>query len=77
MTNDTPPSACLADFDYMTIISDTDKPTLAYEDTYSDAEFMPPERFRPKEFGLDYWVPTKAADIYAFGMTIFQVLGQY
>jgi serine/threonine protein kinase len=74
VTNDEPPIACLAGFDHMTITSDTQEPKAAYGEIWDAPEFKPPEYFEPKVFGLKYWVPTKAADIYAFGMTIFQVL---
>ena len=36
--------------------------------------FMAPELLHPTKFGLDKGVPSKEADIYAFGMTAFQVL---
>lgn len=71
-----PPSACLADFDHMTTIADSDQPML-YADARIPKEFLPPECFDPNMFGLEYWVPTREGDIYAFGMTIFQVIGQY
>ena len=35
--------------------------------------FMPPEHLVPSRFGLDKFVPSKEADIYAMGMVIYQV----
>ena len=35
--------------------------------------FMSPELLVPQEFGKEYVVPTPQADIYAFGLVIFQV----
>ena len=36
--------------------------------------FMAPELLHSTMFGLDKGVPSKEADIYAFGMTVYQVL---
>ena len=38
------------------------------------ASFMAPELLSPTEFGLDKGVPSKEADVYALGMTVYQVL---
>jgi len=35
---------------------------------------MAPELLLPTKFGLEKGVPSKEADVYAFGMTIYQVL---
>lgn len=48
-----------------------------YDYLWGEPEFMPPERIDPKEFGLEYWIPTRKADIYAFGLTIFQVINEH
>ena len=37
-------------------------------------DFMAPELLLPRMFGLEKEVPSKKADIYALGMTIYQVL---
>lgn len=37
------------------------------------ATFMAPELLVPSKFGVKDSVPTKEADIYAFGLVIFQV----
>ena len=36
--------------------------------------FMAPELLFPPKFGLDKGVPSKEADVYALGMTVYQVL---
>ena len=72
MTNNTPPNACLADFDHITTIADADQSVLQ-----GAIDFMPPEHFDPQGFGLESWVPAQKADIYGFGLTVFQVLVQY
>ena len=79
MTNETPPIACLADFKSTTVIPNPDHPepdvrTYAETNTPSLGLFYPMGTYRNIE---GCWVPTKAGDIYAFGMTIFQVFGQY
>ena len=38
------------------------------------ASFMAPELLLPARFSLDKGVPSKEADIYALGMTVYQVL---
>ena len=38
------------------------------------ASFMAPELLLPEKFGLDKGVPSKEADVYALGMTVYQVL---
>jgi len=35
---------------------------------------MAPELLYPRKFGLDRGVPSKEADVYALGMTVYQVL---
>jgi len=39
--------------------------------------FMAPELLVPERFGKKYSVPTPQADVYAFGLVIFQVGEQY
>jgi len=36
-------------------------------------QFMSPELLIPEEFGIEDALPTPQADIYAFGLVIFQV----
>lgn len=37
--------------------------------------FMPPELLIPDRFGKEYAPPTPQADVYAFGLVIYQVCG--
>ena len=39
--------------------------------------FMAPELLAPSSYGLKKSVPTREADIYAFGLVIFQVTALY
>ena len=74
ITNGTPPRACLADFGSLTMVVGTNGLTPC--STQSDdgvAAFMSPELLVPFKFGTKDSVPTMEADIYAFGLIIFQV----
>lgn len=73
VTNDTPPSACIADFDFITLAPHPDQPTLSSEEFTGTLRFMPPECLAPEKFGIERSEPTREVDIYAFAMTIFQV----
>lgn len=35
-----------------------------------------PERYFPEEFGIQDYIPTKASDIFAFGIVCFEVSGK-
>ena len=74
MSNDTPPRACLADFGFMTIVLDPGHP-LSCSTTLGGGTlaFMSPELLAPQEFGAKKLKPTPEADVYAFGLVIFQV----
>lgn len=75
MTNNTPPRACLSDFASVTL--DSSEPiTFDVQLGHGTVEFKSPERFNPQKFGVKYPLVTREADIYAFGMTSFQVLKQ-
>ena len=74
MTNHTPPRACLADFDFMTIVQDPKKPLSCSAGLEGGtAAFMSPELLAPYKFGLNNSLPTQESDIYAFGLVIYQV----
>ena len=60
MSNDTPPRACLADFQL----------------EGGTVTFMSPELLIPEEFSEKDAVPTPQSDIYAFGLVVFQVCEQ-
>ena len=74
ISNDTPPRACLADFGFITMAFDSVQPmswSMQFEG--GTTTFISPELLAPSRFGKRESVPTPEADIYAFGMVIFQV----
>ena len=74
MSNDTPPRACLADFGFMTMVLDPDRPMSCSASLDGGTMmFMPPELLAPQEFGATNLRTTPEADVYAFGLVIFQV----
>jgi len=74
MSNDTPPRACLADFDFMTPVRDPAQPmSCSAQLEGGTMTFMSPELLAPKKFGVENSKSTTQADIYAFGLVIFQV----
>ncbi|KAF9789248.1 kinase-like domain-containing protein, partial [Thelephora terrestris] len=75
VTNDTPPTACLADFGFTTSVLDTLNPMLSSVTLQGGTlNFMAPELLAPSNYGLTNSVPTREADVYAFGLVMFQVL---
>ena len=77
MSNGTPPRACLTDFGFMKMVFDPTQPMACSAQLDGGAmTFMPPEILVPQEFGKECAVPTPQADIYAFGLVIFQVSEQ-
>ena len=76
MSNDTPPRACLADFGFTTTVPDPVNPMSCSTQLEGGTRvFMSPELLVPSKFGLKDTIPTPQADIYAFGIVIFQVCG--
>ena len=74
MSNDTPPRACLADFGFMTMVLDSNKPmSCSAQLEGGTITFMSPELLLPSMFGIKNSIPNPEADIYAFGLVIFQV----
>ena len=67
----TPPRAILADFCFARVSVSSAGSSSEERGTPS---FMAPELLLPTEFGLEKGVPSKEADVYALGMTIYQVL---
>jgi len=75
MSNDSPPRACLADFGFMTMVLDPNKPmSCSAQLEGGTITFMSPELLVPSVFGVKNPFPTPEADIYAFGLVILQVL---
>ena len=74
MSNDTPPRACLADFSLLTAVPNPHQKFLcSAQVTGGTTKFKSPELLVPEEFGKESTKPTPPADIYAFGLVIFQV----
>jgi serine/threonine protein kinase len=66
--------ACLADFGLTTIAADKIPGySVSAADSKGTIRWMAPELLIPEEYGLETCVPTKASDIYAFGMVIYEV----
>ena len=69
-----PPRVCLCGFIFMTMIMDPAKPlSCSVQLEGGTMTFMAPELLEPSKFGLEDSFPTPQADIYAFGLVIFQV----
>jgi len=74
VSNGFPPRACLADFDFITAILDPNQAlSCSAQREGGTMQFMSPELLVPEGFGRGGRVPTPQADIYAFGLVIFQV----
>ena len=74
MSSDEPPRACLADFGFMTMVLDPRHPmSCSAQLEGGTITFMSPELLVPSIFGVKNATPTPEADIYAFGLVIFQV----
>jgi serine/threonine protein kinase len=71
ITDSTPPRAILTDFGFTRVTTISVRVSSEEPGT---ASFMAPELLLPTRFGLDKGVPSKEADIYALGMTVYQVL---
>jgi len=77
MSNDTPPRACLADFGFMTVVLDPKQPmSCSAQLEGGTMTFMAPELMVPSKFGFKDSMPTSEADVYAFGLLLFQVCKQ-
>jgi len=74
MSNETPPRACLVDFGFMTMVLDPSQPmACSVQLAGSIVMFMSPELLVPQRFGFAESIPTPEADIFAFGVVIYQV----
>lgn len=71
ISDSAPPLAMLADLGSIRV---TTTPVEMSSEAQGSAPFMAPEILRPADFGLDKGVPSKEADVYALGMTVYQVL---
>jgi len=73
ITNELPARACLADFGLSTLTPSAPG-GVATTATAGTPLYMAPELLFPGKFGLTKCRPTQPADIYAFGMVIYEVL---
>ena len=77
VNNNVPPRACLADFDFTAMVPNPVQPmSCSAQLEGGTMPFMSPELLIPSWFGMKDSVPTPEADIYAFGLVIFQVREQ-
>jgi len=76
LTNETPPRACLADFGLSTLTLGRPEETTVV-DIGDTPIYMAPELLHPTKFGKSSMQPTQPADIYAFGMVIYEVLAGF
>ena len=67
--------ARLADFGFLTIISDaaTHLPSSSYS-IGGTLRWMSPELIAPEEFGMERSRPTKSSDCYSFGMVVYETV---
>ena len=68
--------ALLADFGFLTVVSDSANPTASSSYTAGGTiRWMSPELLFPDRAGLEGNRPTKQSDCYALAMVIYEVLG--
>ena len=76
MPYDEPLRACLAEFGFITTVLDPGQERLcSAKAAGGTARFMPPELLLPQDHGKGVARATQEADVYAFGLVIFQVCG--
>lgn len=74
MSNGPPVRACLADSPFMTVAPDpTQEVSCSAETEGGTVMFMAPELLVPEAFDKKDTLPTLQADVYAFGLVIYQV----
>jgi len=74
MSNDEPPHACLADFGFITAVTNPDQNLSCSAGAMGGTpQFMSPELLVPEAYKMENPKPTPQADIYAFGSVTFQV----
>ena len=77
ITDDTPPKACLAELGFTPTAPDPPHRqtpvAVAFVPDCGEMAFMAPELLAPSRYHLSSAVPTKEADIYAFGMLMLEV----
>jgi len=74
MSNDEPSHACLAGFGFITtVLSPDQKSSYSAGTTGGMARFLSLELLVPEAYDMKKPKATPQADVYAFGMVIFQV----
>jgi len=74
VSNDTPPRACLSGFGFITAVLDPNQNLSCSAQVLGGTiTFMSPELLVPEMYDLRTPKVTPQADIYAFGMVIYQV----
>jgi len=77
MSNDTPPRACLSGFGFIAAVLDPkQKLSCSAQVSGGTITFMSPELLVPEMYGMKGPKASPQADIYAFGMVIYQVYQQ-
>lgn len=77
MKNDTLPTACLAGFGSIIPVLDPQDPMPPSPTFHRTGPFVAPELLAPSKYGLTTVVPTREADVYAFGLVLLQVVALY
>jgi len=71
---DEPPRACISGFGFVTTILDPgQEPLCSARSAGGTVRFMSPELIAPANYGKEDAKATQEADVYAFGLVIFQV----
>lgn len=67
--------ACLADFGLASIAYDSNAPniTSSFSTRAMTIRWTAPELLNPERFGLEHVLPSRASDVYAFGMVAWEV----
>ena len=74
MSTDEHPRACIADFGCVTTVLDPGRePLCSARSASGTVRFMSPELIAPEDYGKENAKATQEADVYAFGLVIFQV----
>ena len=76
VSDDSPPRACLANFGSITEVLFREHRSSLTIQMGDNTLFMAPELLLPQKYGKKDGTPTTQADVYAFGLVIFQVCGQ-
>jgi len=74
VSNEDPPRACISDFGFITTVLDPGQESLCSARRMGGlVNFMSPELLAPDMYDEEDVKATPEADVYAFGLVIFQV----